>query len=135
MTASNVRYTSSGVQLLLDAVKRGYPILVYIGLITGAKKPLYSAKKTVVMPSPRQTRPGPKTLGYKWLIVIDGRNGIETSRQRGRAIWIGEHCHLFGSEKKSVASRIIANVSRSSLGTKPFAKLSLMEIGLFGELL
>jgi len=68
MTASNVRYTSSGPQLLLDAVKRGYPILVYIGLITGSKEPLYSAKKAVVMPSPRQTRAGPKTLGDKWLI-------------------------------------------------------------------
>src|SRR5258708_34400113 len=101
----------------------------------GAKKTLYSGKKTVVMASPRQTRAGPKTLGDKWLIVIDGRNGIETSRQRGRTIWISEHRDLFGSEKKSVASRIIANVSRSSLGTKPFAKLSLMEIGLFGELL
>src|ERR1700751_645534 len=135
MTASNVRNTSSGAQLLLDAVKRGYPIVVYIGLITGAKEPLYSAKKAVVMPPPRQTRAGPKTLAHKWLIVIDGRNGIETSRQCGRAIWISEHCLLFGSEKKSVASRIIANVSRSRLGTKPFAKLSLMEIGFFGELL
>src|ERR1700751_1205830 len=135
MTASNVRYTSSGPQLLLDAVKRGYPILVYIGLITGAKKTLYSAKKTVVMPSPSQNLAGPKTLGDKCLIVIDGRNGIETSRQRGRTIWISEHRDLFGSEKKSVAFRIIANVSRSSLGTKPFAKLSLMEFSLFGELL
>src|SRR5258707_10611671 len=135
MTASDVRNTSSGAQFLLDAVKRGYPLLVYVGLITGPKEPLYPAKKAVVMPSPRQTRAGPKTLGDKWLIVINGRNGIETSRHRGRTIWISEHCDLFGSEKKSIASRIIANISRSRLGTKPFAKLSLMEIGLFGELL
>src|SRR5271169_4925852 len=135
MTASNVRNTSSGAQLLLDAVKRGYPMLVYIGLITGSKESLYSAKKAVVMPSPRQTRAGPKTLGDKWLIVINGRNSIETSRHRSRTIWISEHCYLFWSKKKSVASRFIANVSRSNLGTKPFAKLSLMEICLFGELL
>src|SRR5260221_850960 len=134
MTASNVRNTSSSAQLPFDAFKREHPILVNIDLITGAKKPLYSAKKAVVMLSPRQTRAGPKTLGDKWLIVINGRNGIETSRHRGRTIWISEHCDLFWGEKKSVASRIIANVSRSSLGTKPFAKLSLMEIGLFGEL-
>ena len=130
MTASDVRNKSSGAQLLLDAVKCGYPLLVYVGLITGPKEPLYPAKKAVVMLSPRQTRAGPKTLGDKWLIVINGRNGIETSRHRGRTIWISEHCDLFWSEKKSVASRIIANVSRSSLGTKPFAKLSLMEISL-----
>src|ERR1700746_2791129 len=135
MTASDVRNTSSSAQLLLDAVKRGYPLLVYVGLITGSQEPLYPAKKAVVMLSPRQTRAGPKTLGDKWLIVINGRNGIETSRHRGRTIWISEHCDLFGSEKKSIACRIIANVSRSSLGTKPFAKLSLMEVGLFGEFL
>jgi|HubBroStandDraft_6_1064221.scaffolds.fasta_scaffold764903_1 hypothetical protein len=133
MTASDVRDTSSGAQLLLDAVKRGYPFLAYVSLITGPKEPLYPAKKSVVMLSPRQTRAGPKTLGDKWLIAVDGRNGIETSRHRGRAIWISKHCDLFGSEKKSLACRIIANVSRSSLGTKPFAKLSLMEVGLFGE--
>src|SRR4029077_318485 len=125
MTASDVRNTSSGAQLLLDAVKRGYPLLVYVGLITGSKEPLYPAKKAVVMLSPRQTRTGPKTLGDKRPIVVDGRNGIETSRHRRRTIWISEHCDLFCSEKKSIARRIIANVSRSSLGTKPFAKLSL----------
>src|SRR5258707_11764113 len=135
MTASDVRDTNAGAQFLLDAVKRGYPLLVYVGLITGSEEPLYPAKKAVVMPSPRQTRAGPKTLGDKRFIVVDGRNGIETSRHRGRTIWISEHCDLFGSEKKSIACRIIANVSRSSLGTKPFPKLSLMELGLFCELL
>jgi hypothetical protein len=65
MTASNVRNTSSSAQLLLDAVKRGDPLLVYIGLITGSKEPLYPAKKAVVMLSPRQTRTGPKTFGNK----------------------------------------------------------------------
>src|SRR5258708_10469012 len=74
MTASNVRNTSSGAQLLLDAVKCGYPILVYIGLITGAKEPLYSAKKAGVMPSPKPTRARPKALRDKWLIMINGRN-------------------------------------------------------------
>src|SRR5260221_4063983 len=126
MTASDVRNKSSGAQLLLDAVKRWYPLLVYVGLITGSEEPLYPAKKAVVMLSPRQTRAGPKTLGDKRLIVVDGRNGIETSRHRSRAIWISKHCDLFGSEKKSLACRIIANVSRSSLRPKPFAKLSLM---------
>src|SRR5258707_3572876 len=135
MTASDVRDTNAGAQFLLDAVKRGYPLLVYVGLITGPKEPLYPAKKAVVMPSPRQTRDGPKTLGDKRFVVVDGRNGIETSRHRGRTIWISEYCDLFGSEKKSLACRIIANVSRSSLGTKPFAKLSLMKVGFFGELL
>jgi hypothetical protein len=135
MTASDVRDTNSGTQFLLDAVKRGYPLLVYVGLVTGPEEPLDPAKKAVVMLSPRQTRAGPKTLGDKRFIVVDGRNGIETSRHRGRAIWISKHCDLFGSEKKSLACRFIANVSRSSLGTKPFAKLSLMEVGLFGEFL
>jgi hypothetical protein len=135
MTASDVRDTSSGPQLLLDAVKRGYPLLVYVGLITGPKEPLYPAKEAIVVLSPRQTCAGPKTLGNKRLIVMDGRNGIETSRHRGGAIWISEHCDLFGSEKKSLVCRIIANVSGSSLGTEPFTKLSLMKIGLLGELL
>src|SRR5260221_4436671 len=133
MTASDVRNKSSGAQLLLDAVKRWYPLLVYVGLITGSEEPLYPAKKAVVMLSPRQTRAGPKTLGDKRLIVVDGRNGIETARHRRRTIWVSEHCDLFGSEKKSVAGCIIANVPRGSLGTKPFPKLSLMELGLFGE--
>src|SRR5260221_2779750 len=53
MTASDVRNKSSGAQLLLDAVKCGYPLLVYVGLITGPKEPLYPAKKAVVMLSPR----------------------------------------------------------------------------------
>jgi hypothetical protein len=53
------------------------------------------------MPSPRQTRAGPKTLGDKRLIVVNGRNGIETSSHRGRTIWISKHCDLFGSEKKA----------------------------------
>jgi len=61
MTASNVRYPNSGAQLPFDPVKCGYPILVNISLITGAKEPIYPAKKAVVMPSPRQTRAGPKT--------------------------------------------------------------------------
>src|SRR5258708_17083536 len=95
MTGFNGRNTSSGAQLLLDAIKCGYPILVYIGLITGAKEPLYSAKKAVVMPSPRQTRAGPKDLGDKWLIVINGRIGIETSSHPGRPISITELCDLF----------------------------------------
>ena len=77
MTASDVRDTSSGIQLLLDAVKRGYPLLVDVGLITGPKEPLYPAKKAVVMLPPRQTRAGLKTLGDKRLIVVDGRNGID----------------------------------------------------------
>jgi hypothetical protein len=135
MTASDVCDTSSGAQLLLDTVKRGYPLLVYVGLITGPKEPFYTTKEAVVMLSPRQTRASPKALGDKWLIVINGRNGIETARHRRRTIWVSEHCDLFGSEKKSIAGRIIAYVSGSSLGTKPFPKLSLMELGLFGELL
>ena len=135
MTASDVRSPNSGAQLLLDAVKRGYPFLVDVGLITGPKEPFYTTKEAVVMLSPRQTRASPKALGDKWLIVINGRNGIETARHRRRTIWISEHCDLFGSEKKSIAGRIIAYVSGSSLGTKPFPKLSLMELGLFGELL
>src|ERR1700736_1847668 len=135
MTPADVRDTSSGAQLLLDAVKRGYPFLAYVSLITGPKEPLYPAKKAVVMLSPRQTRAGPKTLGDKRFVVVNGRNGIETSRHRGRAIWISEYCDLFCSEKKSLAGCIIANVSRSSLGTKPFAKLSLMEVCPFGEVL
>ena len=135
MTASDVRNKSSGAQLLLDAVKRWYPLLVYVGLITGSEEPLYPAKKAVVMLSPRQTRTGPKTLGNKRRIVVDSRNGIETSRHCGRTVWISEHGNLFGSEGKSIASGIVANVSRSSLRTKPLTKLSLMEISLFGELL
>src|SRR5260221_12946688 len=86
------------------------------------------------MLSPRQNRAGPKALGDKRLIMVDGRNGIETSRHRGRTFWISEYCDLLGSEKKSVAGCIIANVPRGSLGTKPFAKLSFMELGLFCEL-
>ena len=43
MTASDVRNKSSGAQLLLDAVKRWYPLLVYVGLITGSEEPLYPA--------------------------------------------------------------------------------------------
>ena len=75
MTASDVRDTSSGAQLLLDAVKRGYPVFAYVGLITGSKKPLRPAKKAIVMLSPREARSGPKTLGNERLIVVDGRDG------------------------------------------------------------
>jgi hypothetical protein len=117
MTASNVRNTSSSTQLLLDALKCGYPLLVYIGLITGSKEPFYPAKKAVVMLSPRQTRTGPKTLGNKRRIVVDSRNGIETSGHCGRTVWISKHGSLFGSEGKSIASGIVANVSGSSLRT------------------
>ena len=85
--------------------------------------------------TPRQTRAGPKTLGNKRLVVVDGRNGIETSRHCSGTIWISEHRDLFGSEKKTIARRIIVNISRSSLGTKPFAELSLVELGLFCQLL
>src|ERR1700716_2141238 len=75
MTASDVRDTSAGTQLLLDALKRRYPLLVYVGLITGTKEPLYPAKKAVVMLSPRQTRAGPKTLGNTRLMVVNGQHG------------------------------------------------------------
>src|SRR5215469_9709569 len=53
MTAANVCYPNSGVQLSFDPVQCGYPILIDIGLITGAKESLDPAKKAVVMPSPR----------------------------------------------------------------------------------
>jgi hypothetical protein len=53
MTASDVCDASSGAQLLLDTVKRWYPLFVYVSLITGSEKPLRSAKKAIVMPSPR----------------------------------------------------------------------------------
>ena len=66
MAASDVRDTRSVVQLLLDAFKRGYPLLVYVGLITGLEEPLYPAKKAMVMFSPRQTRAGPATRGSSW---------------------------------------------------------------------
>src|SRR5258708_12922431 len=82
MTASDVRDTSAGAQLLLDAVKRGYPLLVYVGLITGPKEPLYPAKKAVVMHSPRQTSAGPKTLAAKSLTAAPGPNPITPSLHR-----------------------------------------------------
>src|ERR1700693_4648845 len=56
MTTPDVRDISPGVQFLLDTVKRGYPVLVYVGLITGTKKPLCPTKKAGVMFSPRQAR-------------------------------------------------------------------------------
>ena len=76
MTASDVRHTSSGVRPLADAVKRGYPVCAYVGLITGPEKPLRPAKKGIVMLSPRETPSSPETLGDERLIVVDGRDTI-----------------------------------------------------------
>jgi hypothetical protein len=44
-----------------------------------------------------------------WIDILSERissdglhnHGIETSRHRGRTIWISKHCDLFGSEKKT----------------------------------
>src|ERR1700759_3113294 len=135
MTASDVGHTSSSAQLLLDAVQRGDPFLVDVGLVTGSKEPLGPAEKTRVMLSPRQAFSGPKTLGYQRLIMVDGRDGVETSDHCRRTVWIRKHRGLFSRKKKGVLRRDVGDVARSCLGTQPFAKLSLMEVGLFGELL
>jgi hypothetical protein len=82
--------------------------------------------------SPRRSRKGERWLSTRF------QSGLRLSvaaTLRSGAIWISKHCDLFGSEKKSLVCRIIANVSGSSLGTEPFTKLSLMKIGLLGELL
>ena len=67
--------------------------------------------------------------------MVDGRDTVETTYHRRWTVRISKHRGLFRSEKKGVARRVITDVSRSSLGTKPFAKLSLIEVGLFGEFL
>jgi hypothetical protein len=126
MTASDVRDTSPGGQFLLYAVKRGYPVLVYVGLITGPKKTLCPAEKAGVMLSPWHTRSSPKTLGDKRFIVVDGRDAVETSRHRCGTIRISKHCRLFSREKKSLACSLVAYVSRSGLGTEPFAQVPLI---------
>src|SRR5262249_57692976 len=38
-------------------------------------------------------------------------------------------------KKECVRRGVIGDVARSGVGTKPFANLSFMEVGLFGELL
>jgi hypothetical protein len=87
------------------------------------------------MTSPREAPSGPEAFGDERLIVVDGRHRVETSRHRRRAIGISKHRSLFSRKKKCVLCRVISDIPRSSLGTKPFAKLSLIEVGLFGEFL
>jgi hypothetical protein len=87
------------------------------------------------MLSPRQALSGPKTLGHQWLIMVDGTDGVKTSDHRRRTVWIGKYRGLLSRKKKGVPRRVLGDVARSGLGTKPFANLSFMEVGLFGELL
>ena len=101
MTASDVRDTSSGAQLLLNAIQRGYPVFVDVSLITGSKEPLRPAEKAMVMLSPRQAPSGPKTLGDQRLIMVNGRDGVETSDHRRWTVWIRKHRGLFSREKKA----------------------------------
>src|SRR5580704_5444650 len=117
------------------AVQRGDPFLVDVSLVIGSKEPLGPAEKARVMLSPRQALSGPKTLGYQRLIMVDGRDGVETSDHRRWTVWIRKHRGLFSRKKKAVLCRVVGDVARSCLGTQPFAKLSLMEVGLFDELL
>ena len=67
--------------------------------------------------------------------MVNGRDTVESTYHCRWTVRISKHRGLFRSEKKGVARRLITDVSRSSLGTKPFAKLSLIEVGLFGEFL
>jgi len=72
-----IRYhPSSAVNFCWNAVNRGYSNCRLYGLITRAKKSLYSAKKDICDAFPKSDPPGPKTLGYKWAIVIMASNGI-----------------------------------------------------------
>jgi hypothetical protein len=85
--------------------------------------------------SPREPPSGPKAFGDERLIVVDGRHAVETSCHRRWTIRISEHRSLFGGEKKCLPLRVIGDIPRNSLGTKPFAKLPLIEFGFFGEFL
>src|SRR5271165_2604399 len=79
-------------------------------LIRGPKTPLRTAKKAIVMISPREASSRPKALGDERLIMVNGRHGVKTSRYQCRTIWISKQRDLFGSEKKDLPLRVVGNI-------------------------
>jgi len=87
------------------------------------------------MIAPGQTFAASEALCHQRFIVIHGGDSVESANHRRWTFRISKHRALFGSEKKAVTRRVIANVARSRLSAKPFAKLSLAEFGSLGQLL
>ena len=134
MPASHIGNPRALLQPRFDAFQRGNPGAYQVRGVVGPEKSFRAAKKLRVMFMPADSRARAERFADPLFGLRGSQRHLECSRKIDRAFFVGQSKNLFFVHAVLLRFWIVFNVAARGLRAEPFADVTLVAAGTFGQL-